>query len=52
MGSLEGLLEHGIELFILDVTSEASIIALKAQIEKRTGGKLNMLFNNAGSSKH
>ena len=49
--ALKGLAEKGVELFTLDVTSEASIVALKAQIETRTGGRLDMLFNNAGSSK-
>lgn len=49
--SLQGLAEKGVELFTLDVTSEESILALKSQIENRTGGKLSMLFNNAGSSK-
>ncbi|KAF4218942.1 hypothetical protein CNMCM5878_004155 [Aspergillus fumigatiaffinis] len=46
LSSLEG---KGIETFELDVTSEESIRALKAEIAKRTGGKLDILFNNAGT---
>lgn len=48
--SLAGLEERGIETLALDVTSTESIAALKAEITKRTGGRLNILFNNAGSS--
>lgn len=40
----------GIETFALDVTNVASIAALRDEIVKRTGGKLDMLFNNAGTS--
>jgi 1-acylglycerone phosphate reductase len=50
--SLEGLEEKGIEALTLDVTSSESIAALKAEIGKRTGGKLDMLFNNAGTSEY
>ncbi|KAF2850854.1 NAD(P)-binding protein [Plenodomus tracheiphilus IPT5] len=46
--SLAGLEEKGIETLTLDVTSAESIAALKAEITTRTGGKLDMLFNNAG----
>ncbi|KAL6229491.1 hypothetical protein BDW75DRAFT_97547 [Aspergillus navahoensis] len=46
--SLSSLEEKGIETFLLDVTSAESIQALKEEIVKRTGGKLDMLFNNAG----
>jgi NADP-dependent 3-hydroxy acid dehydrogenase YdfG len=49
--ALKGLAEKGVELFTLDVTSEAIIVELQAQIETGTGGGLNMLFNNAGLSK-
>lgn len=51
LSSLEGLEEHGIETLTLDVTDSKSIAALKVEIETRTGGKLDILFNNAGSSK-
>jgi NAD(P)-dependent dehydrogenase (short-subunit alcohol dehydrogenase family) len=48
--SLSSLEEKGIETFPLDVTSEDSIQALKDEIATRTGGKLDLLFNNAGMS--
>ncbi|KAF3042340.1 hypothetical protein E8E12_003269 [Didymella heteroderae] len=48
LGSLAGLEDNGIETMTLDVTSTDSIAALKANIVARTGGKLDMLFNNAG----
>ncbi|KAJ8103354.1 hypothetical protein POJ06DRAFT_247338 [Lipomyces tetrasporus] len=46
--SLSQLEAKGIEILPLDVTSAESTAALKAEITKRTGGKLDMLFNNAG----
>jgi 1-acylglycerone phosphate reductase len=49
--SITKLEEKGVETLTLDVTSRESIAALKAEISKRTGGKLDMLFNNAGMSK-
>lgn len=48
--SLGGLEDKGIEILTLDVTDASSIAALKVEITKRTGGKLDFLFNNAGSS--
>ena len=48
MANLE---EKGIETLTLDVTARESIAALKAEISKRTDGKLDMLLNNAGISK-
>jgi 1-acylglycerone phosphate reductase len=48
--SLSTLEDKGIETFALDVTDAASIAALRDEIVKRTGGKLDMLFNNAGTS--
>ncbi|CAG8904090.1 unnamed protein product [Penicillium egyptiacum] len=47
--SLSTLAEKGIETHELDVTNAESITALRDEIFKRTGGKLDMLFNNAGS---
>ncbi|KAH7024152.1 hypothetical protein EDB80DRAFT_808427 [Ilyonectria destructans] len=47
--SLALLQAKGIEVFPLDVTKPESIAALKIEISKQTGGKLDMLFNNAGS---
>ncbi|PVH69099.1 NAD(P)-binding protein [Cadophora sp. DSE1049] len=46
--SLATLEAKGIEVLPLEVTSAESIQALKEEITKRTGGKLDMLFNNAG----
>ncbi|KAH7095145.1 hypothetical protein FB567DRAFT_21444 [Paraphoma chrysanthemicola] len=46
--SLKELESQGIETLVLDVTNAESIAALKAEITSRTGGKLDMLFNNAG----
>lgn len=50
LSALDGLQEKGIEILTLDVTKAESIAALKKEVESRTGGKLDMLFNNAGSS--
>ncbi|KAL2782604.1 hypothetical protein BJX66DRAFT_320310 [Aspergillus keveii] len=49
LGSLSSLKEKGIETFELDVINSESIIALRDEITNRTGGKLDMLFNNAGT---
>ncbi|CAK1361737.1 NADPH-dependent 1-acyldihydroxyacetone phosphate reductase [Cercospora beticola] len=49
LSSLEGLQGHGIETLTLDVSKSESIEALKKEIATRTGGKLDILFNNAGS---
>lgn len=48
---MNNLSEKGIEIFTLDVTIPESIRALKDEITKRTGGILDILYNNAGSSK-
>lgn len=48
--SLAGLEAKGVTILALDVTSLESITALKSEISMHTGGKLDMLFNNAGSS--
>ncbi|KAH8892092.1 NAD(P)-binding protein [Thozetella sp. PMI_491] len=47
--SLQQLEAKGIEVLPLEVTSAQSIAALKEEITKRTGGKLDILFNNAGT---
>ncbi|KAJ5399634.1 Glucose/ribitol dehydrogenase, partial [Penicillium sp. CMV-2018d] len=47
--SLSTLEDKGIETFALDVTNAASIAAFRDEIVKRTGGKLDILFNNAGT---
>ncbi|KFA68427.1 hypothetical protein S40285_09216, partial [Stachybotrys chlorohalonatus IBT 40285] len=46
--SLANLSERGINTMILDVTSPKSISDLKRDIAAQTGGKLDILFNNAG----
>lgn len=48
--SLSQLEAKGIEVLPLEVTSAESIATLKAEVSKRSGGKLDMLFNNAGMS--
>lgn len=48
---MSNLSENGIETLALDVTVSESIAALKDEISKRTGGTLDYLYNNAGSSK-
>jgi 1-acylglycerone phosphate reductase len=48
--SLSQLEAEGIEVLPLEVTSAESIATLKAEVSKRSGGKLDMLFNNAGMS--
>ncbi|KAL2853558.1 hypothetical protein BJX68DRAFT_274754 [Aspergillus pseudodeflectus] len=47
--SIANLAESGIETLALDVTDPESIAAVKAEISQRTGGTLDMLYNNAGS---
>lgn len=48
--SLASLEAKGIEILTLDVTQPESISLLKTEISKRTGGTLDILFNNAGMS--
>lgn len=48
---MTNLAEKGIETLTLDVTVPESIVALKDEISKRTGGTLDYLYNNAGLSK-
>ncbi|KAM5343774.1 hypothetical protein ACJ41O_012311 [Fusarium nematophilum] len=47
--TLTNLQENGIEILTLDVTKPESINALKTEISSRTGGSLDILFNNAGA---
>ncbi|KAL2801030.1 hypothetical protein BJX66DRAFT_331215 [Aspergillus keveii] len=47
--SIANLAESGIETLALDVTDRESIAAVKTEISKRTGGTLDMLYNNAGT---
>lgn len=48
--TLRDLEAKNIEVLALDVTSQESIAGVKREITKRTGGKLDILFNNAGIS--
>jgi 1-acylglycerone phosphate reductase len=48
--TLGNLSAAGIEVFTLDVTSQESINALKAEITILVDGKLDVLYNNAGVS--
>jgi 1-acylglycerone phosphate reductase len=48
--SIADLAALGIETLKLEATSSESIQALKANIVRRTGGKLDFLINNAGRS--
>lgn len=48
---MSNLPENGIETLALDVTVSESIVSLKEEISKRTGGTLDYLYNNAGESK-
>lgn len=41
------LVEAGITFYPLDVTSEKSILELKANVQKLTGGRLDVLVNCA-----
>jgi 1-acylglycerone phosphate reductase len=50
--SMSNLPENGIETLALDVTVSDSILSLKEEISKRTGGTLDYLYNNAGESKY
>ncbi|KAH8092682.1 hypothetical protein BXZ70DRAFT_453448 [Cristinia sonorae] len=48
--AMEPLRAMGIETLTLDVTNAESIASVKSQVEKLTGGKLDILINNAGTS--
>ncbi|KAJ5813212.1 hypothetical protein N7447_010235 [Penicillium robsamsonii] len=47
--TLTNLQANDIETLTLDVTDATSIKALAAEISRRTGGSLDILFNNAGT---
>ncbi|EEB06011.2 1-acyldihydroxyacetone phosphate reductase [Schizosaccharomyces japonicus yFS275] len=46
--TLDNLAKEGIEVFVLDVTSDGSVQAVLEKVSARTGGRLDMLINNAG----
>lgn len=50
LSSMKGLEELGIETRILDVTDTHTIDSVKARITELTGGKLDILINNAGAA--
>lgn len=41
------LIQAGVDFFPLDVTKNDSIVQLKEQVHKLTGGSLHILVNNA-----
>ncbi len=45
--ALSELLNSGIKTFALDVTNEEHIIRVRDQVAEITGGKLDILVNNA-----
>lgn len=45
--SLDGI--AGIEILELEITSQESITACAAEVDRRTGGTLDVLVNNAGA---
>ncbi|EEY15364.1 oxidoreductase [Verticillium alfalfae VaMs.102] len=47
--TLTNLTENGIETLTVDVTDFESLVSLRDEIAGRTGGKLDILFNNAGT---
>lgn len=51
LDSMTNLQGKDIETLSLDVTVPESIASLKDEISKRTWGKLDILFSNAGMSK-
>jgi len=46
--AMTALVENGVETLEMDVTSVDSLNGVKEEIEKRTGGTLDVLVNNAG----
>ncbi|KAA1475166.1 NAD(P)-binding protein [Dentipellis sp. KUC8613] len=48
--SMGDLSEKGIETLVLDVTKEESIREARDKVAELTGGKLNVLVNNAGAT--
>jgi 1-acylglycerone phosphate reductase len=44
---MAGLPELGVKTFILDVTKQESVIEIRDEISKITGGTLDILVNNA-----
>lgn len=47
MSAMDRLRRAGIETFELDVTNELHVISVRDRIEELTGGKLDILVNNA-----
>jgi 1-acylglycerone phosphate reductase len=46
--AMTALTTAGIECLAMDVTDRTSLETVKAQIQQKTGGTLNILVNNAG----
>jgi 1-acylglycerone phosphate reductase len=51
LSKVQHLLQKGLDVIKLDVTSATSISEAVATVEKETGGKLDYLVNNAGAGK-
>lgn len=47
---MEPLKAHGVQIFECDVSSLESVLAAKKFIGEKTGGRLDVLYNNAGQS--
>jgi 1-acylglycerone phosphate reductase len=46
--AMQDLEKAGIETLAMDVTDTTSLKSVKEEVEKRTGGTLDVLVNNAG----
>lgn len=51
LSKIEHLRQLGCEIIMLDVTKPETIAAAAAIVETKTGGRLDMLVNNAGLGK-
>ena len=52
LSAMADLEKAGIETLAMDVTDTTSLQSVKEQVEKRTGGTLDVLINNAGQGTH
>ncbi|ODV94194.1 hypothetical protein PACTADRAFT_51073 [Pachysolen tannophilus NRRL Y-2460] len=48
--NMKDLVEYGIEPISLDVTNAEKVLEVRDLISNKTGGKLDLLYNNAGAS--
>ena len=47
VAKIEGLTAEGIKILELDVTKPEAIAVVRDEVQRRTGGKLNILVNKA-----